>query len=133
MPAEVQTTAPDIDPVAGLPAYIRPAVSTIETQQILAVSQLALGDKSVIPLWYGESDVPTPAFICAVAQRAQTVERGRREVVGRGVGGRRDARARGVGERHRAMGADDARCAETRPENLSGKSDDELRRGSRTA
>ena len=69
----------------------------------------------------------------AVAQRAQTVERGRREVVGRGVGGRRDARARGVGERHRAMGADDARCAETRPENLSGKSDDELRRGSRTA
>lgn len=70
MPAEVQTTAPDIDPVAGLPAYIRPAVSTIETQQILAVSQLALGDKSVIPLWYGESDVPTPAFICAAAQRA---------------------------------------------------------------
>ena len=59
-----------IPDASAFPAYIRPAVTAIETQQILAVSQLALGDKSVIPLWYGESDVPTPAFICAAAQRA---------------------------------------------------------------
>jgi len=44
-------------------AAIRPGIRDLETQQILQVSQLALGDPSVIPLWYGESDVPTPDFI----------------------------------------------------------------------
>ena len=39
--------------------HIRPAVAEIEEQQILAVSKLALGDPSVIALWYGESDLPT--------------------------------------------------------------------------
>ena len=39
--------------------HIRPAVAGIEEQQILAVSKLALGDPSVIALWYGESDLPT--------------------------------------------------------------------------
>jgi aspartate aminotransferase len=39
--------------------YIRPAVAAIEEQQILAVSKLALGDPSVIAMWYGESDLPT--------------------------------------------------------------------------
>ena len=32
-------------------------------QQIGQVSSLAMGDPDVIPLWYGESDVPTPGFI----------------------------------------------------------------------
>lgn len=44
-------------------AAIRPGIRDLETQQILQVSQLALGDPNVIPLWYGESDVPTPGFI----------------------------------------------------------------------
>lgn len=44
-------------------AAIRPGIRNLETQQILQVSQLALGDPEVIPLWYGESDVPTPDFI----------------------------------------------------------------------
>lgn len=44
-------------------AAIRPGICDLETQQILQVSQLALGDPNVIPLWYGESDVPTPDFI----------------------------------------------------------------------
>jgi len=52
------------------PPHIREAVSSIEEQQILAVSKLALGDPEVIPLWYGESDVPTPAFICEAATAA---------------------------------------------------------------
>jgi len=50
--------------------YIRPQVAGIEEQQILAVSRLALGDPSVIPLWYGESDIPTPQFICDAAAEA---------------------------------------------------------------
>jgi aspartate/methionine/tyrosine aminotransferase len=44
-------------------AAIRRGIRDLETQQILQVSQLALGDPNVIPLWYGESDVPTPDFI----------------------------------------------------------------------
>jgi aspartate/methionine/tyrosine aminotransferase len=44
-------------------ASIRARIRDLETQQILQVSQLALGDPKVIPLWYGESDMPTPDFI----------------------------------------------------------------------
>lgn len=50
-----------------LPAPIRPAIEIFETQQIMQVSQMALGDPDVIPLWYGESDVETPDFICEAA------------------------------------------------------------------
>ncbi len=50
--------------------YIRPQVAGIEEQQILAVSKHALGDPSVVPLWYGESDIPTPQFICEAAASA---------------------------------------------------------------
>ena len=49
---------------------IRPRIRNLETQQILQVSQLALGDPTVIPLWYGESDVPTPDFISRAAADA---------------------------------------------------------------
>ena len=51
-------------------APIRPAIRDFETQQIMQVSQLALGDPDVIPLWYGEYDVNTPAFICDAAAAA---------------------------------------------------------------
>jgi len=43
--------------------YIRPTVAGIEEQQILAVSKLALGDPSVIAMWYGESDLVTDTEI----------------------------------------------------------------------
>lgn len=51
-------------------APIRARIRDLETQQILQVSQLALGDPKVIPLWYGESDVPTPDFINRTAAEA---------------------------------------------------------------
>ena len=51
-------------------APVRPRIRDLETQQILQVSQLALGDPNVIPLWYGESDVPTPDFINRAAADA---------------------------------------------------------------
>ena len=57
-------------------APIRPEILAIETQQIMQVSSLAMDDPEVIALWYGESDVSTPDFICAAAtealQRGQT-------------------------------------------------------------
>ncbi|MGD8809668.1 MAG: pyridoxal phosphate-dependent aminotransferase [Gammaproteobacteria bacterium] len=51
-------------------AAIRTRIRDLETQQILQVSRLALGDPKVIPLWYGESDVPTPDFIGKAASDA---------------------------------------------------------------
>ena len=49
---------------------IRDSIEAIETQQIMQVSELALDDSNVIPLWYGESDKPTPRFICDAAAAA---------------------------------------------------------------
>jgi aspartate/methionine/tyrosine aminotransferase len=45
------------------PPLIRSRIRDLETQQILQVSSLALGDPNVIPLWYGESDLATPDAI----------------------------------------------------------------------
>lgn len=50
-------------------APLRDAVTSIERQQILAVAEVGLGDPSVIPMWYGESDISTPPFICDVVDR----------------------------------------------------------------
>lgn len=58
------------DRPAAPPPGIRAAVQVLETQQIAQVASLGLGDPEVIPLWYGESDVPTPAFIGDAAARA---------------------------------------------------------------
>ena len=51
-------------------APIRPAIRSFETQQIMQVSEMALGNNDVIPLWYGETDVQTPDFICEAAAAA---------------------------------------------------------------
>jgi aspartate aminotransferase len=52
-----------------LPPF-RDAVLSIERNGIGRVSMLGLGDPDVIPLWFGESDLPTPAFIRDAAKRA---------------------------------------------------------------
>lgn len=54
--------------------YVRPSVMGIEEQQILAVSKLALGDPSVIPMWYGESDIVTDPAIRNIA--TASIEKG---------------------------------------------------------
>ena len=51
-------------------APVRPEILAIETQQIMQVSMLAIDDPDVIALWYGESDVRTPDFICDAASAA---------------------------------------------------------------
>ena len=56
-------------------AQIRPEVLAIETQQIMQVSTLAMDDPEVIAMWYGESDITTPEFICDAA--ASALRRGR--------------------------------------------------------
>lgn len=51
-------------------APIRDDVSSIERQQILAVAEVGEGIEDVIGLWYGESDLTTPKFICDAAAQA---------------------------------------------------------------
>ena len=49
---------------------IRPIVQHFPPNGIGAVSAGALGDPDVIPLWFGETDLVTPDFICNATKRA---------------------------------------------------------------
>jgi aspartate aminotransferase len=55
--------------MAILPPF-RDAVISIERNGIGKVSALAMGQLGVIPLWFGESDLTTPAFIREAAKQA---------------------------------------------------------------
>jgi aspartate aminotransferase len=61
---------PSSTPPAVPPAPIRDIVAALPASKIGEVAMLGLGDPSVIPLWYGESDLPTPPFICEAAAEA---------------------------------------------------------------
>src|SRR5688500_20412646 len=49
---------------------IRPAIRDLSASRIAEISALGMGDPAVIPLWYGEGDLPTPAFIAEAAGAA---------------------------------------------------------------
>ncbi len=49
---------------------IRTAILNLQPNGIGRVSHLGLGQPDIIPLWFGESDVVTPAFIREAAKRA---------------------------------------------------------------
>jgi aspartate aminotransferase len=49
---------------------VRAAIGRLRASRIAEISALGMGDPDVIPLWYGESDLPTPAFIGAAATAA---------------------------------------------------------------
>jgi aspartate/methionine/tyrosine aminotransferase len=53
----------------------RDAVISIERNGIGRVSALGLGNPDVIPLWFGETDLPTPPFIRDAAKQALDDER----------------------------------------------------------
>ena len=53
-------------PVEGL----RTAIQRLASSQIREVANAGIGRDDLIPLWFGEPDVPTPAFICEAASRA---------------------------------------------------------------
>ena len=52
------------------PSPLRSEILGLMPNGIGAVSSTALGDPDIIPLWFGESDMPTPAFIRDAAKRA---------------------------------------------------------------
>src|SRR6266436_9956443 len=49
---------------------VRDAIRDLPASRIGEISALGMGDPSVIPLWYGEGDLPTPAFIGDAAAAA---------------------------------------------------------------
>ncbi|MGQ0662880.1 MAG: pyridoxal phosphate-dependent aminotransferase [Pseudomonadota bacterium] len=51
-------------------APLRALVEGLTGSRIRAVSDAGFGVPGLIPLWFGESDRPTPAFICEAASRA---------------------------------------------------------------
>jgi len=52
------------------PARIRPRIAGLAASRIREVANAGMGRSDVIPLWFGEPDIPTPAFICDAATRA---------------------------------------------------------------
>lgn len=50
--------------------HVRNAIRDLPASRIAEVSALGFGDPEVIPLWYGEGDLPTPSFISDAAAAA---------------------------------------------------------------
>ena len=59
----------------GGSAALRRTIQEMPRQLIGEVSRLGLGQPDTIPLWYGESDLPTPRFICDAAHAAMVAGR----------------------------------------------------------
>jgi aspartate/methionine/tyrosine aminotransferase len=62
-----------LDPVpdvASLLQGVRPSIAALPSSKIREVANAGIGRSDVIPLWFGEPDVPTPEFICQAAARA---------------------------------------------------------------
>jgi aspartate aminotransferase len=69
---------------------IRPDIKSLKVNGIGAVALLGLGDKDLIPLWFGETDLVTPAFIREAAKKA--LDEGRTFYTNaRGIPGLREA------------------------------------------
>jgi aspartate/methionine/tyrosine aminotransferase len=56
--------------MTDFPAPVRPHVAALEGSRIRLVAEASVDRAGVIPLWYGESDRPTPSFIAEPAARA---------------------------------------------------------------
>jgi aspartate/methionine/tyrosine aminotransferase len=49
---------------------VRQTIAELPTSRIAEISALGMGDPEVVALWYGEGDLPTPAFIGEAASTA---------------------------------------------------------------
>jgi len=59
----------DAAPTDAVP-WPRPAIAALTASQIREVANAAIGRDDVLPFWFGEPDVVTPAFIRAAAKAA---------------------------------------------------------------
>ena len=62
------------EPVAAVPVRplegVRRSIAALPASKIREVADAGIGRADLIPLWFGEPDVPTPGFICEAASRA---------------------------------------------------------------
>ncbi len=56
--------------IENVGASLRSTVMNLEPNGIGRVAMQGLGDPNIIPLWFGESDLVTPGFICEAAKDA---------------------------------------------------------------
>jgi aspartate aminotransferase len=63
-------TLDTLSPAIRRRAAVRPRIAALEDSMIAEVAMLGMGQPDVIPLWFGEGNEPTPAFICEAAARA---------------------------------------------------------------
>ena len=63
-----RTAAASRQPQIGLP--VRAAIASLEHSAIREIAHAGMGDPDVIPLWFGEPDLPTPEFIIEASDRA---------------------------------------------------------------
>src|SRR5579863_5132859 len=64
----MDTARPDLS--AQALASVRPGIADIPLENISTLAKGWLGDPSVIPLWFGEGDLPAPAFIGEAMNKA---------------------------------------------------------------
>jgi aspartate/methionine/tyrosine aminotransferase len=69
LPVDSGMKNPDFPP-AGRLSPIRSTITTLQPNGIALVAGTALGEPDVIALWFGESDLVTPAFIRDAAKQA---------------------------------------------------------------
>jgi aspartate/methionine/tyrosine aminotransferase len=50
--------------------HVRRSIAALPSSKIREVAHLGMGREDIIPLWFGESDLPTPKFICDAAAQA---------------------------------------------------------------
>ena len=70
MTQSLATTAPTGDGAIDFAASLRPEARMAPESGIVEVFNYGRGRQGLIPLWVGESDVPTPSFICEAATRS---------------------------------------------------------------
>jgi aspartate/methionine/tyrosine aminotransferase len=59
-----------MDQISPKLSPVRPTIATIRPNDIGRVAYLALGEPDLLPLWFGETDLKTPDFICDAAKKA---------------------------------------------------------------
>lgn len=57
-------------PEQPFPARIRPGIAALRGSRIREVANAGMGRPGIIPMWFGESDLPTPDFIREAAAEA---------------------------------------------------------------
>jgi aspartate aminotransferase len=59
-----------MDQISPRLSPVRPTIAAIQSNDIGRVAYLALGEPDLLPLWFGETDLKTPDFICDAAKKA---------------------------------------------------------------